>query len=248
MFNLFTPKFLPAVALVASLGLSACGSTYLSPDENPFTNGSAKSKANVLAKENYTLDIIRFDDRRTARAAARDVTDDVIYEYEPDTLLGGVAHRLPVLFSQHFGYGLNKPNTLLVEMDVQKLKTLIKTGTFTSGNFGRYIVDLEIDITVRDTNSAILLVDTYRENFELRRKSFNGRPPSAEMDRSRTYQMVDEAVRRMAERVALDVKPEFKKAQAKRKQEARNFERAQRKATKEAAKTEALKLRKLQAQ
>lgn len=236
MFNFRQSFLLPTAALVLSLGLSACGSTYLSPDENPFTNGSAKSKANILAKEDYTLEIIRFEDRRAARAAALDVTDDVIYEYEPDTLLGGVAHRLPVLFSKHFGYGLNKPNTLLVEMDVQKLKTLIKTGTFSSGTFGRYIVDLEIDVTVRDTDSLILLVDTYRQNFELTRKSFNGRSPSAEMDRSRAYQMVDEAVRRMAEEVALDAKPEFKKAQRNRKQQARNFERAQRKAAEEALK------------
>lgn len=197
--------------LCAFVGVSGCVTSYKAPEENPF-EGEQTTIPKYLEKLDFTMDIIRFEDRRRARSIPKDPTGNVIYEYDADQLLSGVSHRLPVLFSKHFGYGLVKPNTLLVEIDLQKLKTSIKTGTISTGKFGRYFIDLEADITVRDTDSSVLNTETYKQTFDLKRTSFDGRSPSSEMDRSRMYQVVEEAVRRMVADVVKDTKPRFRKA------------------------------------
>lgn len=209
-----------------ALGLTAC-SQKMPADVNPF-GPEATDTPDYIERQDFLLSIIRFEDRRRPRAKAAEARDDIIYEYTPDDLLGGVSTRLPVLFSKHFGYGATKPNTLLVELDLQRLKTYIQTGTFSTGQFGSYNAELEVDVTVRDTDSSVLRVETYRDAISLRRNSFSGRSPSSEMDRSRMYQMVEEAVRRMTYTINMDARKDFRVAEKKRKIRARALKSEQR--------------------
>lgn len=201
--------------LTITLFSSGCSSVITPPNTDPFGNGSTQKA--ILSKANFNLDILRFEDQRSNQRNAFDTTDDVLYAYNPDTLMSGVSMRLPVLFSKHLGTSKKTNAVVLTELTLRHLSAKIKTGTLSTGAMGRYLAEIEIDVTARDVDSSALLTETYVEQVELRRRSYDGRPPSTEMDRSRMYQTVEEAVRRIATRIAKDVTPAYNKAQKQRK-------------------------------
>ena len=190
------------LAAACTLGLAACSSAPARMDESSYRI------APFSGSTDYTVKTILLEDERYPQSFTPEQADDVIYEYNPDELLDGVQYRLPVLFDKHFPGNRNLRDADSVrlyyaEIEVNHLRTMIRTATFdTPSHFGRYVAELEVTVTIRLPDSTTLVRKSYSDREEIRRLSYSGRSPSAEMDRRRLYTMVEELVAKMAEDAA----------------------------------------------
>lgn len=171
-----------------------------------YTNRQPTPREQLVAKSDFSVELVRFEDARRPRTTVPMPRDDVMYEYEPDELLQGVTYKVPVLVNKHLAYKAKMPKHYLVEIEMTGLRTRIVTGTLLSGNFGRYLVELEADVLARRPDSQVIIQRPYTLALEEKRQSFNGRHPTKEMDRARMYDLAEDAFRRLSEDVAWDLR------------------------------------------
>ncbi len=196
--------FKHALLLVVAIVMAGCagwGSKGAVETENTefWRTGFYKEK---LSKTNFTLKIIRFTDARRVREKVSNKNQNVIYQYDPDALLSGVSFRLPVLFEKHMALTAESEPIYSVEMDLKNFKTAIYTGNIKHGPFGYYNVELEVDIIVRRPDSSLIMRDSFDVELDRSRKTYIGRDPSAELDKQRMFDLTEAAIRKIAQKVA----------------------------------------------
>ena len=160
----------------------------------------------LLSRADFSVDVVRVSDERRPRNLQALPDDALIYQYEPDELLGGVTYRLPVLLNKYLAYRPKKPKHYLAEFEVVELRTVIAPGTFWAGGLGRYQTTLTMAVLVRRPDSRVAIRKVYSVELETPRQSFDGRSPSVEMDRGRMYDMAEDAVRLISEKVGWDIR------------------------------------------
>ena len=189
-----------------SLDLSS-GRDRLPLDETgPWTASDPTQKELLLSRSDFSMEIVRFTDGRRPRSMELDSKDQTIYQYDPDVLMGGVSYNVPAILGKYLSYRPKMPKHYKVEIDVKRLVTKIKTGTFMSGSWGRYSVDMELAVTVRRPDSSVAMVKTLRYDEEQPREDHSGRGPSKERDRARMFDLTESVLRKAAEDIGWNVR------------------------------------------
>ncbi|MDD9912710.1 MAG: hypothetical protein OXR68_02230 [Alphaproteobacteria bacterium] len=180
--------------------------------ENPVEEGVWRDyyRTKRFSEDAFMLEVIRFKDARLPREKMPDVSQNVIYEYRPEELLSGVNYRLPVLFDKHFNVGRQQEPAYRVELDLLKIRTIIRTGNIRVGPLGRYDVETEFDVVVRRPDSSILFKDIIAVHLDRSRKSMKGRDPAADLDRQRMYDLTEAAVQKTAQKIIWGVRQAHK--------------------------------------
>lgn len=160
----------------------------------------------LLARSDFSVEIVRFTDNRRPRSMELASNDQMIYQYDPDNLLGSVSYNVPAILGKYLSYRPKMAKHYKVELDVKHLTTVIKTGTLLSGSWGRYSVDMEIAMTARRPDSTVVARRTFRYSEEQRRQDYNGRGPTKERDRARMYDLTETMLRKAAEDIGWEIR------------------------------------------
>jgi hypothetical protein len=175
-------------------------------DTGPWTNRKPTEMERVLARSDFSVDLIRFSDMRRPRTMETPTPDQLIQFYEPDTLLRGVTVQVPAMLEKYMVYRPRMTKNYAVEVELKKLNTNILTGTFWSGSWGRYAVDVEVGVLARRPDSRVVVSKTYRLTHTMTRKSYNGYAPSAERDRAMLYDLTEDTLRDVASQIQWDIR------------------------------------------
>ncbi len=151
-----------------------------------------------LARMKYSLDLVRMEDTRRPHSFRPENPKEIIFEYDPDKLVGGLEHRMKNLLSHYIQFGERKSQVLLVEVELRDIKTVIRPGTFSTGRFGRYVFSIDADVIIRNADSTILVKKAFEIYAEKARKSPDGYNPSIKMDRLNMYNMFEKAMYELA--------------------------------------------------
>lgn len=157
------------------------------------------AKAKALSKSDISFELVRVQDRRIPVAKSIQVQDGIIYEYVPDKLFSGVEGYVGSALKRFLTFGPEKPTVFKVEYEVRNLRTYIATGDFISGMFGKYKIEMEADVIVRDSTSKAVFRDTVRVESDEPRLPVKGQHPSADAD----ARQMDEMMRAMLRKVAI---------------------------------------------
>lgn len=207
-----------ALALLGTLGLAGCvvevPTPHVTPDQNlmpadetgPWTNRAPSEKERLLARSDFSVELIRFTDLRRPRSMEMETPDQIIEDYVPDTLLQGVTTQVPAIVGKYLAYRPRMEKDYAVELELNKLTTTIKTGSFWSGSWGRYAVELEMTAIARRPDSTVVLQKTYHVQREQGRESYNGYGPSKERDRARLYDLTENTLREVAAEIGWDIR------------------------------------------
>lgn len=212
------PMLMPVMVAGALLG--GCSTVSMIPtpwvDNAPlyppyegvgFTAKDPTERERLIARGGFSVEVVRFSDERLPRLTAERPADNLIYQYEPGQLMGGLTYRMPVLFNKYLAYRPKAPKHYRAELELVRMFTEIRPGSFFyGGSMGKYVVTMEVRALVRRNDSRVALDKTYTIDIEQRRETFNGRSPSAEMDRSRMYDMAEMAVRQASEQIGWDIR------------------------------------------
>jgi hypothetical protein len=203
------------MALVAIMGtsLGACSTVFdkgterLPVDETGvWTFKDPTERELLLARSDFSVEMVRFTDARRPRSMELASNDQMIYQYDPDTLLGGVSYNVPAILSKYLTYRAKMPKHYKVEVDVKKLTTVIKTGTLLSGSWGRYSVEIELDVIARRPDSTVAFSRNLKFSREQRREDYNGRGPTRERDRARMHDLAESLLRKAAEEIGWNIR------------------------------------------
>lgn len=171
-----------------------------------WTNYAVTQKEALLAKSDFSVDIIRFTDLRRPRSLEIENPDQLVAYYEPDTLLHGVSTQVPALLNKYLAYRPKKEKHYKVEITLKRMKTLIETGTFWSGTWGRYVTDVDLEVVVRRPDSRVVLAKHYLAYKEQPRKGEGGYGPSKERDRSRLFDLTETSLREISTNIGWDIR------------------------------------------
>lgn len=198
------------MTLAAALLLGGCGASRY--DEYPpyegagFDERGTTEKERLIARSDFSVELVRLADNRNPRTEANDPGDNKIYQYDPEVLMQGLSSRLPVLFNKYLTYRPRMAKHYKAEIEITRFKTQILNGTLLSGEFGRYAVAFEARVVARRADSTVAINRPYSVVIEQRRRTYNGRSPSAEMDRTRMYDIAEDAVRQMSQEIGWDLR------------------------------------------
>ncbi|RYG58965.1 MAG: hypothetical protein EON60_11840 [Alphaproteobacteria bacterium] len=214
-----TRQHILTLVLLAVLGtsLSACvdmpglnvskGTDSLPMDETgEWTYRDPSEKELLLARSDFSVEMVRFTDSRRPRSMELQSDDQMIYQYDPDTLMGGVSYNVPAILGKYLSYRPRMPKNYKVEVELKRLTTVIKAGTLWSGSWGRYNVDLEVTMIARRPDSTVVARKSFRYNKDQRREDFNGRGPTKERDRTRMYDLTETLLRKAAEDIGWEIR------------------------------------------
>ncbi len=171
-----------------------------------WTYRDPTEKELLLARSDFSVEIVRFTDSRRPRSMVLETNDQMIYQYDPDTLMAGVTTNVPGILGKYLSYRPRMPKHYKVEVDVRKLVTNIQTGTFWSGHWGRYHVAFEVDVIARRPDSSVVLKRTYRFDETQKREDYNGRGPTKERDRARMFDLTESILRKTAEQIGWELR------------------------------------------
>lgn len=175
-------------------------------ETGPWTYRDPTEKELLLSRSDFSVEIVRFTDVRHPRSMEVESRDQQIYTYDPDRLLNGVDTNLPGMLGKYLSYRPKMPKHYKVEIELKKLITTIKTGTLLSGHWGRYNVQITLNVVARRPDSTVALEKTYRLDEEQARTDYDGRGPTKERDRARMYDLSEETLRKMAESIGWDIR------------------------------------------
>lgn len=151
--------------------------------------------------EKFSLHLREFKDARTPRAQASDVSQDIMYEYNPEKLMSGVSYRMPLLLKKHFNTNPDVQPAYKTEIHLKKLRQYIETGNLFTGGFGEYVTRLEIYSIARRGDGSVLWEGPVDVEISTGRNSYQGRAPSAELDRQKMFDLTERAIRTASQRV-----------------------------------------------
>lgn len=213
-----TPR-LPLLALAMALALGGCADSGWNPfaarqrvieyppyEGEGYTEREPSEREKLLARSDFSMELVRFTDSRRPQSTALATPEGNIYDYEPDELLQGVTYKVPVLVNKYMAWRPKVAKHYRVEMELEQLHARIISGNLWSGNFGRYLADVQTRVMVRRPDSQVVVNKIYTITLEQKRPTFNGRNPSKEMDRARVYDLVEDSFRQIAEDIAWDVR------------------------------------------
>lgn len=200
-----------AVVVGMAALLAACGGvsrgTFTPADETgPWGIKGTHGKEFLVARDDFSVELVRFTDARRPRSLERGPAEQAMDVYDPDDLLAGVSTRLPALYEKYLTYKPRSVKNYKVEIELRELRTEVLNGDFWHGPFGRYKVKMEMEATARRPDSSVILRRGYRFEDVQKRKTYNGRSPSMEMDEARLIDLVDAAVRITARNFAYDIR------------------------------------------
>ena len=175
-------------------------------ETGPWTNRAPTEKELLLSRSDFSVELVRVTDARYPRSMEALSRDQSIYQYDPDTLLGGVSTQVPAILSKYLSYRPKQPKHYKVEIEIKKLRADILTGTFWSGFWGRYRAELELKVIARRPDSTVAVQRVYTFKQEQQREDYDGRGPSKERDRARMYDLVESLIRKSAEDIGYDIR------------------------------------------
>lgn len=193
-----------AVGLLAGCGYRAAEYTPVA-EIGPWSEIDPTGMERKLALSDFSVELVRFVDSRRPQSREARIPDRIIYEYEPDELMQGVSYRFPVLVEKYACYRPKMAKEYKLEVELKRLQTVIKTGTLLTGSYGRYNVNMEIAVLVRRADSTPVLQKHYRYEIETRRKAYDERSPSKELDRAKMYELVEQGIRQMSANMSWDL-------------------------------------------
>lgn len=175
-------------------------------ETGPWTYRDPTEKELLLSRSDFSVEIVRFTDSRRPRSMESEDGDQLIYTYDPDTLMGGLSFQVPGMMGKYLSYRSKMPKHYKVEIDLKRMVTVIKAGTFWSGSWGRYHVDYEINVIARRPDSTIALQKSFTYSENQPRQDYNGRGPSKERDRSRMFDLTESLMRKAAEDIGWNLR------------------------------------------
>jgi hypothetical protein len=175
-------------------------------ETGPWTEHEATGRERAIAASDFSVELVRFTDARRARSLEAETPDQLIHQYDPDELMQGLNYRVPNILERYLAYKPRMQKNYKVEVTLTKLLTLVKTGTMWSGSWGRYSVDMELQVIARRDDSTVVMQRTYSLHDEQARSSNLGRGPSKERDRARMYDLTESMMRKICEQIGWDLR------------------------------------------
>lgn len=179
---------------------------FPSDETGPWTEHEATAREKTIAASDFSVELVRFTDERRARSLEAETPDQLVHQYDPDELLQGINYRVPNMLERYLAYKPRMQKNYKVEVSLTKLLTLVKTGNLWSGSWGRYSVDMELQVIARRDDSTVVMQRTYTLHDEQPRSSNLGRGPSKERDRARMYDLTESMMRKICEQVGWDLR------------------------------------------
>lgn len=171
-----------------------------------WTQHGATAREKAIAASNFSMELVKFTDARRPRSLEAETPDQIIHQYDPDQLLQGLKFRIPNIMERYLAYKPHQPKNYKLEVELVRLRTLVKTGTLWSGSWGRYSVDMELRVIARRDDSTVVMQRTYHLAEEQPRQSHLGRGPSKERDRARMYDLTESMLRKICEQIGWDLR------------------------------------------
>lgn len=192
------------------LALSGCSATEMKnwAENQPIVNERA---ADRLAANHVNVRMTNFVDARLPVAFAKQADDNVIYEYTPENLAQG---NLMDMLKAYVGNSLpevyNPVHDVVLDVRVKNVRTAIMEGTFLTGGFGRYMIqiDAEVKAVNASTNNQIFMTTVSTETQASRGPSA-GRQPSEDMDELAMRQLLKQAGQDFANKVVRELANRF---------------------------------------
>ena len=164
----------------------------------------------ILKGVDFSVELLTFNDNRLPESFVPNPEQTTHWEYEPDKLLGGVKLRIPALMRAALNFNPQQVTAserqFLAEIDLRMLRTNILTGTFTSGPYGRYNVEVQADVVVRDRASRAVLNQPFRVVLQKNRPAYRGGQTPAKVDEARMMKLADSAIQTLATDIAWALK------------------------------------------
>jgi hypothetical protein len=177
------------------------------PSLDWLTNGSREKKMRALARDDFGVVVARVIDRRRAAASAKAVdSSKIMHEYNPDHLLQSLPYYVQNQLQKNMDFGRGKKVVYVAEVELTDARMRIEKGDMLNGKWGRYVIDLEATMLVRDENSLIMRETPLRIRHERQRKGDGGRQPSTAHDRARIVQALNEAFEPLALELAWEIR------------------------------------------
>ena len=188
--------FLTLASVTAVSGCSNPTIEYgfaLDSDHVMYRNEVAKKDA--LKREEFELHLASVVDRRDpADRAVVPTGEGKIYEYDPNEFLQGMEVYVKSALSGRLRRVSDGNIKLVVDLEIEKFRTWIRSGTFLSGPYGHYEVDMAVNMIVRDEQSNILLSEHVEYKDSKRRLPYRGHHPSAVADSKEMKKLVVEGI------------------------------------------------------
>ena len=177
------------LALGLGVMLTACAQTSpfernaeynFALDWNDVTYRSDAAKVDTMREEQFKLNLLRVTDLRSPKERLVLDEEHVIHNYQPATLVKGLEDYVYSSLNKYMAYPNDADIQLGLEVDVKKFYTAIEYGFLQRQ--GKYVVDIEVEILVRDEKSKVLMREMVDVSKEVARGTFKGQLPSAARD------------------------------------------------------------------
>lgn len=177
------------------------------PSVNWRENRQLEKKMDKLARSNFSIKVGTVIDRRHARAYINDAeTDRVIYEYNPDKFFQNTPLFIQNSLQKNMKFGPQKEVVYVMDVTLKDAQVRITRGEFGTTRWGAYVVNLEIEVSVRDHGKVIMQPTPVSIHFKRPRKANKGRHPTVAQDRARMMRAIDEAFLPLAVEAAWKVR------------------------------------------
>jgi len=184
------PKIFFVLPLLASVTLAGCWGEYnhrLVPAGLSSYAASYEKRAEdmqkAIATTNISFDLSRFVDRRIPAAYSTFEPNVVLHTYDPDRLPGNAPGFIrSVMAEALITNDTTTPDVREVFFELRHMDMRLLNGNFISGEFGRYYVNIEADVMVRDGQGNILVKKPYDIKYETARQSHSGRHLTTDED------------------------------------------------------------------
>lgn len=202
MFNLKS-SFLKGATLLATVCMVGCSDVQIeygfALDSDHIIHRMGDAKEDALKREEFYIDLASVVDRRRGEDRyVRPTGAGKIYEYDPNSFLQGLETYVKNAYEGKLSRISRGTKRLVVDLEIEKFKMQISKGSFFTGPYGRYEVDMTYTMIVRDHNSDVIFTDTIEYHEDQKRDAYRGHHPSSKQDEAVMKKMVRDAVQKTA--------------------------------------------------
>lgn len=190
-------------SLTESLYVNVGDDQSFYPNLDWLVHRGMEKKMDVLAHEDFSIAIGTVIDRRKPQSFINDVeTSNVIREFNPDHFLQGAPMFVQNLLQKNMTFGPPKPTVYVADVTLRHLRLRVLKGNLMSGRWGRYAVDMEFDVLVRDADGVVMEKTPVSIKHVRRRVGDQGRHPNTKQDRARMVLALEEAFKPLGVKLA----------------------------------------------
>lgn len=154
-------------------------------------------------EKNINVFLKSFSDHRQGKALVKPTGEGVVYSYIPNDLTNGsTMPRLGFYVNKTLDKHTSNPNAVGIDVSIRDIKTLIRTGDFTSGRYGYYSVEVSAKVILRNMYD-LTVIDSFNVDVDENkaRTTATGYQPDAAKDEQALLDLLDEVAYKLADEI-----------------------------------------------